>query len=59
MPTCIRWIAATAIIAATLSTTPAQARQVEADTPKGRQVVTQKLAQAQVPYFFLVLGVGY
>jgi hypothetical protein len=52
-------IAATAIMIATLATSAVQARQVETDAPKTNQVVAQKLAKAEKPYFWLVLGVGY
>lgn len=59
MLTTIKSIAAAAVIATTLAATAVQARHVESDAPKARQAVAQKLAKAQAPYFFLVLGVGY
>jgi hypothetical protein len=49
----------TAIIIATLATSVVQAKQVDTDAPKAERVVAQKLAKAEKPYFWLVLGVGY
>jgi hypothetical protein len=55
----LKAIAGTAIILATIATTTVQAKQIETDTPKIERVAKQKLAKAQAPYFFLVLGVGF
>jgi hypothetical protein len=53
-------IAATAIMIAAITTSTVQAKQIDADTPKTELSVTQqKIAKAQSPYFWLVLGVGY
>ena len=52
-------LAATAIMITTLATSAVQAKQVETDAPKTERVVAQKLAKAEKPYFWLVLGVGY
>ena len=53
-------IAAAAIVIATVATTVAQARQIDADKPKCERVVaSQKLAKAQTLYLWPVLGVGY
>jgi hypothetical protein len=57
----LKSIAPAAIVVATLATTTVQAKQIDSDAPKAERVAAQTVAKAQtqVPYFWLVLGVGY
>ncbi len=60
MFTNLKPVAAAAVVLATLAITTAQAKQVEADAPKTRTAVAQKLSKVTpAPYYWLVLGVGY
>jgi hypothetical protein len=53
-------VAATAIVIVAFASTTAQAKRIEADTPKCERIAaSQKLAKAQTLYLWPVLGVGY
>ena len=52
-------VAGAAVILAALATTTVQAKQITTDAQKCEQVEAQKVAKAQSPYLWLVLGVGY